>query len=95
MRSYSVPLSTICLLLAAGCKPPPAAAPGETLGCTEEARVCPDGSSVVRQGPDCDFPTCPGTDPDNGLSPDPAPAGPDGDASPEPMGTFESDPPPG
>ena len=28
--------------------------------CTEEAKVCPDGSSVGRQGPDCEFAACPG-----------------------------------
>ncbi|PIN74577.1 hypothetical protein COV18_06820 [Candidatus Woesearchaeota archaeon CG10_big_fil_rev_8_21_14_0_10_37_12] len=26
--------------------------------CTEEAKVCPDGSVVVRQGPDCEFAKC-------------------------------------
>jgi len=28
--------------------------------CTEEAKVCSDGSSVSRMGPTCDFPACPG-----------------------------------
>jgi len=27
--------------------------------CTEEAKVCPDGSAVSRAEPDCDFPACP------------------------------------
>lgn len=27
--------------------------------CTEEAKVCPDGSTVVRTGPDCQFTSCP------------------------------------
>lgn len=27
--------------------------------CTEEAKVCPDGSSVGRSGPNCDFAECP------------------------------------
>jgi hypothetical protein len=27
--------------------------------CTEEARVCPDGASVGRSGPDCAFAVCP------------------------------------
>jgi hypothetical protein len=26
--------------------------------CTEEAKVCPDGSSVGRQGPNCEFAEC-------------------------------------
>lgn len=29
--------------------------------CTEEAKICPDGSSVSRQGPDCEFEECPFT----------------------------------
>lgn len=29
-------------------------------GCTEDARICPDGSSVGRIGPGCDFKPCPG-----------------------------------
>jgi len=28
--------------------------------CTSEAKVCPDGSSVGRQGPNCEFAACPG-----------------------------------
>ncbi len=80
---------------ATGCNPPPPAAPHEApVGCTKEARVCPDGSTVGRTGPDCEFQRCPG-DPDNGLSPDPAPAGPDGEVTPQPMGTFDPEGPPG
>ena len=29
------------------------------VACTEEAKVCPDGSAVGRTGPDCTFATCP------------------------------------
>lgn len=29
-------------------------------GCTEEAKVCPDGSYVGRSGPNCEFAKCPG-----------------------------------
>jgi hypothetical protein len=32
--------------------------PGER-GCTMEAKLCPDGSSVGRSGPDCQFAACP------------------------------------
>lgn len=32
----------------------------EPKGCTLEAKVCPDGSSVGRQGPRCEFAACPG-----------------------------------
>lgn len=28
--------------------------------CTMEARICPDGSSVGRTGPNCEFAACPG-----------------------------------
>lgn len=36
------------------------AKPGEAVACTEEAKVCPDGSSVGREGPNCEFAACPG-----------------------------------
>jgi hypothetical protein len=29
------------------------------VSCTEEAKLCPDGSGVGRQGPNCEFPDCP------------------------------------
>ncbi len=29
------------------------------VACTEEAKLCPDGSGVGRQGPNCEFPDCP------------------------------------
>lgn len=29
--------------------------------CTEEAKICPDGSSVMRTGPECEFTQCPTT----------------------------------
>lgn len=31
---------------------------GPEVACTQEARICPDGSSVGRQGPSCDFAAC-------------------------------------
>jgi len=27
-------------------------------GCPEDARVCPDGTLIVRELPDCEFPDC-------------------------------------
>jgi hypothetical protein len=30
-----------------------------SIPCTEEARVCPDGTVVTRTGPHCEFPACP------------------------------------
>src|SRR5487761_2425848 len=34
-------------------------APGGTQACTAEAKLCPDGSSVGRTGPNCEFAVCP------------------------------------
>ena len=31
----------------------------DIVACTEDARVCPDGSSVSRVAPDCEFAPCP------------------------------------
>lgn len=31
------------------------------VGCTEEAKICPDGSTVVRMPPTCEFALCPNT----------------------------------
>ncbi|MFA6254333.1 MAG: hypothetical protein WC640_03780 [Candidatus Paceibacterota bacterium] len=36
----------------------PIAEPNQ-VACTQEAKVCPDGSSVGRQGPNCEFAACP------------------------------------
>lgn len=33
--------------------------PSEQVVCTMEAKLCPDGSSVGRAGPDCAFAPCP------------------------------------
>ena len=35
---------------------------GDMAACTMEARICPDGSSVGRTGPDCRFAGCPPAD---------------------------------
>lgn len=32
--------------------------PGEPVACTLEAKVCPDGTSVGREGPNCEFRAC-------------------------------------
>lgn len=34
--------------------------PPEEVACTAEAKLCPDGTSVGRTGPDCAFAACPG-----------------------------------
>lgn len=33
--------------------------PSGSVACTQEARLCPDGSSVGRTGPNCEFAACP------------------------------------
>ena len=38
--------------------PEPAPDPG--VACTMEAKLCPDGSAVGREGPNCEFAKCPG-----------------------------------
>jgi len=35
----------------------------DMVACTEEAKICPDGTAVGRTGPDCTFAPCP-SDPD-------------------------------
>lgn len=40
--------------------PPDSSAVEKVTMCTLEARVCPDGSTVGRQGPNCEFAACPG-----------------------------------
>jgi hypothetical protein len=32
---------------------------GDTIACTMEAKLCPDGSYVGRTGPNCEFASCP------------------------------------
>lgn len=34
----------------------------EMIFCTQDAKVCPDGSYVGRSGPDCEFSPCPGSE---------------------------------
>ncbi len=33
----------------------------QAVACTEDARICPDGTAVVRIPPDCEFEECPAT----------------------------------
>jgi putative hemolysin len=41
-----------------GCQMPPKCDMGN-IACTEEAKLCPDGSAVGRVGPNCEFAACP------------------------------------
>lgn len=36
---------------------------GSSKACTQEAKLCPDGSAVGRTGPNCEFASCPGIPP--------------------------------
>ncbi len=42
--------------------PTEASVPIEGTVCTMDAMLCPDGSSVGREGPDCEFAPCPAAD---------------------------------
>lgn len=37
----------------------PPSPPSDMGSCTMEAKICPDGSAVGREGPDCAFAECP------------------------------------
>lgn len=43
---------------------------GGTVACTMDAKMCPDGSSVARVPPSCDFALCPAATSTDALSPD-------------------------
>lgn len=53
--------------------------PHDPVACTMEAKICPDGSSVSRTGPNCEFAPCPGepgyTPPPVRPTPMPGPSG--------------------
>lgn len=51
--------AALCLGLTFGaCTPKKDTTPPGT-ACTEEAKICEDGSSVSREGADCEFAACP------------------------------------
>ncbi len=62
MKKYLLTIS-IFVLIAAGCNAqqysanPPS--PVNPVACTQEAKLCPDGSYVSRTGPNCEFAACP------------------------------------
>ncbi len=65
MRTRPVAL-TLGLCLLSACTPVPSTTGGNgsnssnAVACTMEAKICPDGSYVGRQGPNCEFALCPG-----------------------------------
>jgi hypothetical protein len=69
-------IGMIAITAFSGCTQPTA--------CTEEAKICPDGSAVGRTGPNCEFAQCPatGSGADSGSIPMPTDTGEDG-APPE------------
>lgn len=40
-------------------KPPTPPEESGPVACTKEAKICPDGSTVGRTGPNCEFAECP------------------------------------
>ncbi len=42
-----------------GSPTPTTSGSGETVFCTQDAKLCPDGSYVSRTGPNCEFAACP------------------------------------
>lgn len=61
MKKITFLLAIVVTLTLAGCSLNPLARRGiASQGvCTKEAKLCPDGSSVGRQGPNCEFAPCP------------------------------------
>ncbi|MCX6712490.1 MAG: hypothetical protein NT041_02275, partial [Candidatus Vogelbacteria bacterium] len=61
MKKYLVALIIVALVLVAGItyfKLSKSTAPDQIV-CTKEAKICPDGSTVGRSGPKCEFEECP------------------------------------
>lgn len=52
-------LSLVFLLLSVTVSKTPVYAAQELVACTMDAKICPDGSYVSRQGPECRFAACP------------------------------------
>lgn len=76
-------------LVAGACTKKDTIPPDGKAACTEEAKVCPDGSSVGRTGPDCAFAECPAA-PDEAADGEPA----EGDAPAEGAPPAETAPAP-
>jgi len=55
MKKFVFPLLVLSIILT-GCTTTPSII---SQACTEEAKLCPDGSAVVRTGPNCEFSPCP------------------------------------
>ncbi len=68
MKTVSAFLSilALALLVLAGCVQSPVTP--EPVACTADAKLCPDGSYVGREGPNCEFAACPGEQPNPGCT---------------------------
>ncbi len=85
-KLLAIALTMAATTLACGPKADHANPPDVTgPACTEEAKVCDDGSSVGRQGPDCEFAACPGelADPEPTLDGEPEPEPADAESAPD------------
>ncbi len=64
MKRYTVPIGIIVLTVIATfwiLQTQMVEAPIDGIACTQEAKLCPDGSAVGRTGPECEFAECPST----------------------------------
>lgn len=80
MRIFALALTLTLGMFTSACDKGSGESDSPAPGCTEEAMICPDGSSVARTGPDCEFAPCPDAgDSDSGEAPpDPPPEEGDG-----------------
>ncbi|MEK6891936.1 MAG: hypothetical protein AABX25_02000 [Nanoarchaeota archaeon] len=56
MKKLILVLSLVSVLFLLACTQ------NSSVACTEEAKICPDGSAVGRTGPNCEFAPCPSAD---------------------------------
>jgi hypothetical protein len=73
-RRRSLCVGSLLVLLTGACdkqaSPPSSSSPpGQPQACTEEAKICPDGSAVGRTGPNCEFAPCPDAGAEGGAPP--------------------------
>jgi hypothetical protein len=57
---YAIAIAALAIAVVAFVTSRKAVAPPQQTACTTEAKLCPDGSSVGRTGPNCEFAACPG-----------------------------------
>lgn len=61
MKKYIFPIILVCFIFIALLIKffVPSVKPIKSVACTEEAKICSDGSAVTRSGPNCEFAPCP------------------------------------